>query len=152
MERGPPVAATTAVTSAVSSRQISQAIRTGLATGVNMARAPEVTTTASRDSARMLRLAPGMSSSGSMGPSVSSSAATPSRARPKPRSSLFESTSFIHRRVPRSLLDERDHLEDRQVHRDDDAADRYAQEDDHHGLQQRDEGRHRGVDLVVVKV
>src|SRR5205085_10203229 len=134
MERGPPVAATTAVTSAVSSRPTSQAIRTALPTGVNMARAREVTTTAGRDSARMLRLAPGMSSSGSMGPSVSSSAATPSRARPKPRSSLFESTSLIHRRLPRSLLDERDHPEDRQVHPAHDGAARHSPEYDHRGL------------------
>ena len=76
------MAATTEVTSAVSSRQTSQATRSGRMTGVKAMSTPEVTTTVSSASARMLRLAPGMSSWGSSGPSPSRSAATPRRAKP----------------------------------------------------------------------
>ena len=95
IERGPPVAATTAVTSAVSSRQTSQAMRVGLATGEKAASAPEVSTTASSVSASTGRLASGMRSSGSSGPMASRSAATASRANPKARNSLLGSESVI---------------------------------------------------------
>jgi hypothetical protein len=96
IERGPPVEATTAVTSTVSSRQISHEMLRGRVSGSRSRSALEVTTTASSARARMARLVPGRRSPGSAGPSRSRSAATPSRAHEKPRSSLFESTTFIH--------------------------------------------------------
>src|SRR5437764_12065307 len=50
------------------------------------------------------------------------------------------------------LFDEREHLEHRQVHRDDDHADHHADEDHHDRLHDRRQGLDRRVDLVLVEV
>ena len=52
----------------------------------------------------------------------------------------------------RGLLDEREHLEHREVHRDDDDPDDDADCDHHQRLDDRREGRDRGVDLVFIEV
>src|SRR5207244_2623354 len=55
-------------------------------------------------------------------------------------------------RIPPSPGTRPAETEDRQVHRDDEATDHHAEEDDHDGFQQRRERGDRGVDLVVVEV
>ena len=50
------------------------------------------------------------------------------------------------------LLYRVDHVEDREVHGHDHAADHYAQEYDHDRLQQREKVADRGINLFVVEV
>src|SRR6266545_3416325 len=54
--------------------------------------------------------------------------------------------------APASLLDEREHLEHRQVHRDDDHADHQTDADHHHRLDDRGQALNGRIDLVLVEV
>src|SRR5436190_10433829 len=148
MDRPPPVAATVAVMSTMSSTPNSHAAGRGWATGPNRSRTPEAAAAMSSASARTIGCSgcsPDTRADGMTGPSPSSSTASPSRVQAKPRSSASTLSAF-------TLLHYRDQLEDRQVHRHDEAADDDAEQHDHDRLEQRGERGHRGVDLVVVEV
>src|SRR5688572_8002090 len=54
--------------------------------------------------------------------------------------------------TPCSLRQLRDQVEDRQIHRDDDAADDTTEERDHDRLEQRQQARNGGVDFFFVKI
>src|SRR5882672_7626575 len=144
-ERAPPVAATTAVMRAVSSRQMNQASRRGSAGAPKRSSAPDDAIARPSASARMTP-SPGMRPGEINGPSASNTTATPSRAQANPRSGPPTLNGFT------TSLHYGDQTEDRQVHRDHEAADHHAKEDDHDGFQQRRERGDRGVDLVVVEV
>src|SRR5438445_648343 len=144
-DRVPPVAATTAVMSVVSSRQMSHAIRRESAGGPKTRSTPDDTMASRRASAR-IPPSPGTRPAATNGPSASNTTATPSRAQENPRSGPPTLTTFT------TSLHQGDQTEDRQVHRDDEATDHHAEEDDHDGFQQRRERGDRGVDLVVVDV
>src|SRR4029453_14005974 len=145
IERGPPVAATTAVMSAVSSRQMNQVRRRDWAGGGSRSTAP-AEASATSSASTMTARSPGTGPGETNGPSASRTAATPSRAQENPRSGPPTFSA-----PPRSLH-KGDQTEDRQIHRHHEAADHHAQEDDHDGLEQGREGGDGGVAFAVEEV
>src|SRR5436305_2622352 len=95
--------------------------------------------------------APRNAAPSSNAPETSSNSPAP-RATSPTRSSPSSSSSPDANRLCRLLLDEREHLEHRHVHRDDNDADHDADADHHDRLDDRSERRYRRVDFVLVEV
>jgi hypothetical protein len=93
IDRGPPVAATTAVTSVASSTQRSRAAKRGRDDGPNTRSVPEETTTTANTLPRRPALAVGMATAGAQGPTPTSSVATTTRAHENARRSACGSVA-----------------------------------------------------------
>src|SRR5207244_3502002 len=82
---------------------------------------------------------------------ASTGSSPPTSATWLPRSGVPRSrpSRRPRRRPPPPLLDEREHLEHRQVHRDHDDTDHHADQDQHQGLDDRRQPLNGRVDLVL---